>query len=455
MPFKKPKTPPQFADLKVTLAQSNQTDNALYQTVQILIDRLEQFRTTVPDKADEEVAVGVVPLHAPTHGDGATDPVDVKNLAGYPGGTDKFLRSDKTFAPAVAGSGMNLDYLGNFVSGPVYNDGDIVIGSDNIAYMCVVDGTLTPPEPWPGVGIASAVGPPGPTGPPGPAGPAGVNAAVDATYWTVTPHATLVNERALSLLANGYVKSTAGEPSTVSIIPVSDGGTGANNASGARTNLGIGNVGTLNLSGDANTYLNGVGAWVTSPTGVPSGMIAIFTTACPAGWTRVTQWDGRYLRAAAIYGTLGGAYNHAHGAGSLTGGSHSHGPGSYAGPSHNHGSVNISGNTSSVGDHTHYFDKNFGGSTNAGNSSTMNVDAGGSGFMSRSDHIHSISGNVAGDTTAGGGHNHTFSGSGTPNNDGGQAISGTSAVANVPVTGSTDVQDHQPPFVDVIFCYKL
>ena len=44
---------------------------------------------------------------------------------------------------------MNLDYLGPYTPG-TYNDGDIVIGSDNIAYMCVVDGTTTPPNPGPG-----------------------------------------------------------------------------------------------------------------------------------------------------------------------------------------------------------------------------------------------------------------------------------------------------------------
>ena len=38
---------------------------------------------------------------------------------------------------------MNLDYLGNYVAGPVYNDGDIVVAADGIAYMCVVDGTTT------------------------------------------------------------------------------------------------------------------------------------------------------------------------------------------------------------------------------------------------------------------------------------------------------------------------
>jgi hypothetical protein len=98
---------------------------------------------------------------------------------------------------------MNLDYLGNYVQGPVYNDGDIVIGSDGVAYMCTVDGTTTPPEPWPGTGAA-------------------VNVALDAKYWVVSPHTSLVNARPLNGLGTGYVRSTVGEPSVVPTIPLTD-----------------------------------------------------------------------------------------------------------------------------------------------------------------------------------------------------------------------------------------
>lgn len=158
-----------------------------------------------------------------------------------------------------AGGGMDLDYLGDFTpvspARPVYNDGDIAVGPDGILYMCVVDGTTTPPEPWPGMGIASAIGPPGPPGPQGPPGTPGHDAAIiaDATYWTVTPHPQLLNERALNTLTNGYVKSTGGEPSTVVVIPVSEGGTSATNPSNARTNLGIGTMGTQNADNVAIT----------------------------------------------------------------------------------------------------------------------------------------------------------------------------------------------------------
>ena len=42
-----------------------------------------------------------------------------------------------------------------------YNDGDIVIAADGVANMCVKPGVTTPPEPWPGMGMVTAEGPPG------------------------------------------------------------------------------------------------------------------------------------------------------------------------------------------------------------------------------------------------------------------------------------------------------
>jgi len=44
MPFRPSKKQPQFADLKGILSQSKKTDNALYQTVQVLIERLSQLQ---------------------------------------------------------------------------------------------------------------------------------------------------------------------------------------------------------------------------------------------------------------------------------------------------------------------------------------------------------------------------------------------------------------------------
>lgn len=61
MAFRPPKKQPRFADLNGILAQSRDTDNALYQTVQILIERLTQFQiVTLEDVADINNSVNEV-----------------------------------------------------------------------------------------------------------------------------------------------------------------------------------------------------------------------------------------------------------------------------------------------------------------------------------------------------------------------------------------------------------
>jgi len=412
------------------------------------------------------IAGTATPLpHAPTHSAGGSDPVNVRNLAGYPGGTANFLRADATFAPPPgggAGGGMDLDYLGDFAPGPVYNDGDIVI-QDNIAYMCVVDGTTTPPEPWPGTGIVTAEGPPGPPGPEGPQGEKGDKgdkgdpgaAVVDPTYWTATPHSGLVNERALNQLANGYVKSTFGEPSTVAVIPVADGGTGATAPTQARVNLGVGNVGTANYNGSPDYFLRGDGVWATIPQQIPAGLVAIFWQACPPGWARVTSWDGLFLRSGATYtGATGGATNHYHNAdGGLIAPGHAHTADGLAMPWHNHGGVvGIDGRTDHEGEHGHGFGVHQ--TTGLNNQGSYNADAGTDGFVSRGDHHHNI--DVQGTTDPGGGHSHHLALAGGIPGDSGQAISGvTGTSTGLAVTGNTGwATNHYPPFIDVVYCYK-
>ena len=95
--------------------------------------------------------------------------------------------------PATGGGGggeTDLDYVGDYTAAGApdtpgtYNDGDIVIAPDGIAYMCVKKGVTTPPEPWPGMGISTVVGPAGPAGPTGPRGaigPKGDTGPVGAT----------------------------------------------------------------------------------------------------------------------------------------------------------------------------------------------------------------------------------------------------------------------------------
>lgn len=123
---------------------------------------------------------------------------------------------------------------------------------------------------------------------------------------------------------------------------------------------------THDHSGDA-----GDGAYIAY---LPSGAIGIFDgAACPAGWTRVSAWDNKFVRGAASYGGSGGASTHQHTVSALA--SHSHGVGN-----HSHASANsgTSPETTTYGDyhgvtvaafypHTHPID----------NSSASNTDSSG------------------------------------------------------------------------------
>jgi len=46
--------------------------------------------------------------------------------------------------------------------------------------------------------------------------------------------------------------------------------------------------------------------------GIPSGMIAMFTGSCPTGWTRFGALDGKFARGASSYGATGGSETHSH-----------------------------------------------------------------------------------------------------------------------------------------------
>lgn len=45
---------------------------------------------------------------------------------------------------------------------------------------------------------------------------------------------------------------------------------------------------------------------------LPSGFIAMFEGSCPTGWTRETEFDGKFPKGAASYGATGGADTHTH-----------------------------------------------------------------------------------------------------------------------------------------------
>jgi hypothetical protein len=54
-------------------------------------------------------------------------------------------------------------------------------------------------------------------------------------------------------------------------------------------------------------------AWVCDgDVGIPSGMIGMFDTDCPSGWTRVAALDNKFPMGGATYGTTGGSSTHTH-----------------------------------------------------------------------------------------------------------------------------------------------
>ena len=56
----------------------------------------------------------------------------------------------------------------------------------------------------------------------------------------------------------------------------------------------------------------GIASWQPADSALPPGMIAMFNSACPLGWTRLTALDGRFPLGNATYGTVGGSASHTH-----------------------------------------------------------------------------------------------------------------------------------------------
>ena len=166
MAARKSTKPPQFADLKSTLAQSRSVDNSLYQVVQELIERLTSAQAAVSTTT-------IIDGGGPGGGgasDAATYITTDNETATLPNSVQLLTRYGINFDTSVPNKltvDLDLEYLGNFVAGPLYSDGDVVVAADNIAYLCVRP-TNDPPVTWPGVGIATVEGPPGPPGPEGP-----------------------------------------------------------------------------------------------------------------------------------------------------------------------------------------------------------------------------------------------------------------------------------------------
>jgi len=68
----------------------------------------------------------------------------------------------------------------------------------------------------------------------------------------------------------------------------------------------------LSFLGSQHDHDGDAGDGATRSLSVPSGLIAIFDTTCPSGWTRVSAFDYNLLKPSPSYGTTGGEQSHTH-----------------------------------------------------------------------------------------------------------------------------------------------
>jgi hypothetical protein len=182
-----------------------------------------------------------------------------------------------------------------------------------------------------------------------------------------------------------------------------------------------------------------------------TGMIVMRDGSCPSGWTRVSAFDGKFVRGASSYGGSGGSDTHTH-----TGPSHTHTVASHThtGPSHTH---TVASHTHTGPSHTH--------AQNLGNAFSSSAYVSASGVLGASptgngEDIYGINGSggsagkyiqsgvQAGGTGATGGQALTTDAGGT-GATGGQALT-----TDAGGTGATGSGSTLPAYLDIVFCKK-
>lgn len=199
---------------------------------------------------------------------------------------------------------------------------------------------------------------------------------------------------------NGTLSGTLGVTGTSTLGAVNAAATAVTTLR-VGTTATAGNVLTADTSGNATWQAPGVASGA-----VPTGMIALFDTSCPATWTRFSALDDKFPRGGPTYAAGGGSDTHAHSVdpASVTSGSdgaHAHtiDPINYtvtAGGAHTH-SFSSGATTSTDGSHTHT------GTTDSGGSHTHTLSSAG-GLQSGSD----VTGAQNSPTDSSGSHTHTF-----------------------------------------------
>ena len=197
---------------------------------------------------------------------------------------------------------------------------------------------------------------------------------------------------------------------------------------------------TNNLAflGTNHDHNGGAGDGVTITSVLRSGTIGLFDAACPSGWTRVSAWDGKFLRGSATYNAAaGGAATHTHttAAHVHTNAGHTHVfYHTHTGPNHTHAQAS-SGDTTTA---TPTYKVQTAPGAGAFTGNQMYWGGAGGGSPARE---------VMASGFAAGGTGNTGTGSGETSN-GGTADTGSTAGA---ATGSAD---NLPVYVDVVFCKK-
>jgi len=210
----------------------------------------------------------------------------------------------------------------------------------------------------------------------------------------------------------GFIVGNNGE------LPIYAVGTNLTALNGSNISTGIVAPSRLGTgTPNAGNFLRGDGTWADIPAGavIPSGLIAMFATGCPTGWTRVAGLDNRFPLGSSSFGTTGGNVTHLHA---------------------------VSGNTNSAGVHRHHVNSTgsasgtlTGRTDEETNQTPIDVNRTGPTAMFFLPHSHALNvsinipANVSGDTDDSPSHTHSF------------AI-------------DTQQGGDYPPYMTVVYCQK-
>ena len=111
--------------------------------------------------------------------------------------------------------------------------------------------------------------------------------------------------------AYGWTEPTQAPPGGNVATPLNTSNIGQSKEGGLILNTGGATNGLVIDKGNLCLGADCRGSWPVAGA-IPSGMIAMFDTSCPAGWTRFAALDNKFPQGAAIYGGTGGAVSHTH-----------------------------------------------------------------------------------------------------------------------------------------------